>query len=164
MFSIYIINVYIRGVWGAVAPQKPTTHYKKKKNGDFSFIVSQDIFFSFSQARPGYFFLLFSETNYFFLLSSDQVIFFFQNQRQEFFFGNNPAPPPPTQNIKWSAPYKAKLQLKRIYVAIIRVLFRVHNPTSFKQTHVHVSFCPIRNSALYICEKERRGIGCYHEG
>ena len=59
------------------------------------YIVSQDIFLIFSQARPGYFFCSFQRQFFFFLLSSGPGYFFFQNQRQESFLENNPPPPPP---------------------------------------------------------------------
>ena len=104
MFSIYNICIY-KGGLGATAPQKPTTHYKNKIKWRLFLYVSQDIFFFFSQARPGFFvfFLLFSETNYFFLLSSEKGYFFLSKPETGFFFlENNPGLP---QNIKWSAPY-----------------------------------------------------------
>ena len=87
--------IYIRGVWGAVAPQKPTTHYKNKIKWKLFLYCEPGYFFSFSQARPGYFFCSFQRQIIFFYSLQRQVIFFFQNQRQEFFWENNPAPPPP---------------------------------------------------------------------
>ena len=95
MFSIYIIYVYLRGVWGATAPQKPTTHYKNKIKWRLFLYWEPGYFFIFSQARPGFFFALFRDKLFLFYSLQRQVIFFFQNQRQEFFLENNPAPPPP---------------------------------------------------------------------
>ena len=60
--------------------------------------MSQDIFFSFSQARPGYFFCSFQRQIIFFYSLQRQVIFFFQNQRQEIVLENNPGPPPRISN------------------------------------------------------------------
>ena len=54
MFSIYIIYVYIMGVWGAIAPQKPMTHYKNKIKWRLFLYCEPGYFFFFSQARPGY--------------------------------------------------------------------------------------------------------------
>ena len=65
--------------------------------------MRQVIFLFFSQARPGYFFLLFSETNYFFFtLFRDRLFFSFKTRDRKFFWKITQAPP---QNIKWSAPY-----------------------------------------------------------
>ena len=67
--------------------------------GGFSFIVSQDIFFSFSQARPGYFFFCsFQRQIIFFTLFRDRLFFSFKTRDRNFFLENNPGPPPRISN------------------------------------------------------------------
>ena len=93
---IYIYYVYIWGVWGAAAPQKPTTHYKNKIKWRLFLYCEPGYFFIFfsGQARL-FFFLLFSETNYFFLLSSETGYFFLSKPETGFFFWKITQPPPP---------------------------------------------------------------------
>ena len=95
MISIDRIHVHIRGVWGAPAPQKPTTHYKNKiKWRRFLYNEPGYFFLFFSQARSGYFFLLFSETDYFFFYSLQSlVIFSFKTRDRNFFWKITQATP-----------------------------------------------------------------------
>ena len=97
MFSIYIIYVYIRGVWGARAPQKPTTHYKNKIKWRLFLYGEPGYFFIFfsGQARF-FFFLLFAETNYFFFtLFRVRLFFSIKTRDRKFFWKITQAPPPP---------------------------------------------------------------------
>ena len=96
MASIYRIHVCIRGVWGAIAPQKPTTYYKNQIKWRH-FLYSEPGYSFLLFFRPGqviFFYSLQRQVIFFYSLQS-QVIFFLQNQRQEIFLENNPGPPPP---------------------------------------------------------------------
>ena len=89
MFSIYIIYVYIRGVWGVVAPpppQKPTTHYKNKIKWRLFLYCEPGYFFSFSQARPGYFFCSFQRQIILFSLFRDRLFVSFKTRDRNLFW------------------------------------------------------------------------------
>ena len=104
--------------WGLGGPRSKRHIIKIKQNGGFSFIVSQDILFSFFfWARPGYIFLLFSETGYFFTLFR-VWLFLSCKTRDGIFFENNPAPSSPEYQMVGPLP---PIYISTIYNIMIKL-------------------------------------------